>query len=77
MTAPKGYRRKDLDRLVTYPEWRKAKVGQRVRMVGTGATGTIERVNAARGSDWGVRVRWDNGHSGRVVSVAFMLEPIE
>ena len=53
----------------TWPEWRAAKPGQRVRMNRTGWTGTVVNVNR-----FGVRVQWDqSGYEGVVVAPAFDL----
>jgi hypothetical protein len=53
------------------------KVGARVRMKRSGATGTVSYVVPARVKvSYGLRVMWDNGHEGRVVAPAFDLEPL-
>lgn len=65
-------------REVTFPEWRSARPGQRVRRNGSGWTGTIEKVNPAMVGGWGVRVRWDqSGAVGRVVTPGYSLSPID
>ena len=56
----------------TWPEWKAAKSGQRVRMNRTGATGTVLNVNR-----FGVRVQWDDlDYPGVVVAPAFDLTAI-
>jgi hypothetical protein len=56
----------------TWPEWKTAKPGQRVRMNRTGWTGTVVNVNR-----FGVRVLWDqSGYEGVVVAPAFDLTAI-
>jgi len=56
----------------TWPEWKAAKPGQRVRMNRTGWTGTVVNVNR-----FGVRVQWDqSGYAGVVVAPAFDLTAI-
>ncbi len=59
----------------TFPDWKQASAGTRVRQVRTGATGTVVR-NGARH----LTVDWDDvgfGVSrGRVVAPAYDLEPI-
>jgi len=57
----------------TWPEWRAAKPGQRVRLNRTGWTGSVVNVNR-----FGVRVLWDqSGYEGVVVAPAFDLTAIE
>lgn len=56
----------------TWPEWKAAKPGQRVRMNRTGSTGTVLNVNR-----FGVRVQWDESeYAGVVVAPAFDLTAI-
>ena len=56
----------------TWPEWKTAKPGQRVRMNRTGSTGTVLNVNR-----FGVRVQWDESdYAGVVVAPAFDLTAI-
>ena len=56
----------------TWPEWKAAKPGQRVRMNRTGSTGTVLMVNR-----FGVRVQWDESdYAGVVVAPAFDLTAI-
>ena len=56
----------------TWPEWKAAKPGQRVRMNRTGWTGTVVNVNR-----FGVRVLWDHSdYEGVVVAPAFDLSAI-
>jgi hypothetical protein len=63
-------------REITFPDWREATPGTRGHSR-SGWTGTIERVVVA-GSGSFVRVRWDrNGASGRVITPAYSLTPIE
>jgi hypothetical protein len=57
----------------TWPEWRAAKLGQRVRLNRTGWTGSVVNVNR-----FGVRVLWDqSGYEGVVVAPAYDLTAIE
>ena len=57
----------------TWPEWRTAQLGQRVRMNRTGWTGSVVKANR-----FGVRVLWDqSGYEGVVVAPAFDLTAIE
>ena len=63
----------------TWPEFRDAEPGERVRNVHTGATGTFIRwpVTAPGRKNPGYAViDWDNGYRGRVVAYAFDLERI-
>lgn len=54
------------------------KVGARVRMIRSGAEGTISYVvPRTRRVGYGCRVKWDSGAEGRVVAPAFDLEPVE
>ena len=73
-------------RVITWPDWRKAKPGQRVRYIRTGRTGTVTHA-PRREAHAVLRVQWDNdalgrpvapgtGVHGRVVGAAFELEPI-
>jgi hypothetical protein len=56
----------------TWPEWKAAKPGERVRMNRTGWTGTVVTANR-----FGVRVLWDqSGYEGLVVAPAFDLTAI-
>lgn len=83
MTHPRGN--------PTWPEWKTATPGTRVRNVVTGYTGTLRRVSPGRrggsaGNKWAL-IQWDNdalgrpvepgtGVTGRVVAPAFDLEVI-
>lgn len=62
----------------TWPDWRKAPVGLRVRSVQTGETATY--LGPAKVRNNGARVRWDNRRFGggvaNVVAPARELEPV-
>lgn len=60
----------------TWPDWKKAKEGQRFEHVRTGAQGTFIKV--AKSKNNGAIVRWDGGSErSYVVAPAFDLRPIE
>ena len=71
MSRPSWHPRGD----ASYPRpWR---VGDRVRVKRTGATGTVSYVvPPGVRVGYGVRVKWDNGYEGPVVAAAFDLERI-
>jgi hypothetical protein len=60
----------------TWPDWRKARVGTRVRLIQTGWTGTVIAVVASKSHGY-VRIQWDQSNSAGVVTApAYDLEVI-
>lgn len=62
----------------TWPAWRQAQPGARVRAHRTGWTGTVLRVSTRHAGGSYVRVRWDqSGAEGVVVAPAYDLEELD